>query len=86
MRKAMQIPDDMPVVCLGGEGHPCAEDAGGAGGWEDLKALFKKRGDPEGRNDWYKHSCANGDKKGLDPYKWSILDVNDGLFKFTENP
>lgn len=81
LRKAMQIPDDLRVVCLAGEGHPCAEDAGGPGGWEDLKATFKKRGDPDGRKDWYKYVCANGDRKGLDPYKWDLLDVNDELFK-----
>ncbi|KAF4629310.1 hypothetical protein G7Y89_g8843 [Cudoniella acicularis] len=79
MRRAMHIPDDLQVVCLAGEGHPCAEDAGGAGGWEDLKKTFKRRNDPEGRKDWYKYSCANGDPKGLDPYKWDILDVNDAL-------
>src|SRR4051794_18535130 len=49
MRKAMHIPDEMPVVCLSGEGHPCAEDAGGPGGWDDLKDAFKKKGDKDGR-------------------------------------
>jgi len=35
LRKNMQIPaeEKMPVFCLGGEGHPCAEDSGGPGGW-----------------------------------------------------
>ena len=67
------------VICLGGEGHPCAEDCGGAPGWEGLKEAFKKpRGDPELKN-WYKTQCFNGDKKGLDPYKWSLFEVNDEL-------
>ena len=81
MRKSMRVPDSLAVFCLGGEGHPCAEDAGGAGGWLDLKAEFKKKGDKDGVKLWYKTSCANGDPKGLDPYNWSILDVNDGLAK-----
>ena len=43
--------------------------------------MFTKKGkkDPEGRKEWYKKYCANGDPKGLDPYKWSVVDVNDAL-------
>lgn len=46
-----------------------------------MKELFTKKGkkDPDGRKEWYKKYCANGDPKGLDPYRWSILDVNDAL-------
>jgi hypothetical protein len=56
-------------------------NAGSYPGWEELKDLFTKKGkkDPEGRKEWYKRFCANGDPKGLDPYRWSILDVNDAL-------
>ena len=69
------------AFCVAGEGHPCAEDVGSYPGWEDLKDLFTKKGkkDPEGMREWYKRLCANGDPKGLDPYRWSILDVNDAL-------
>lgn len=67
------------VLCIAGEGHLCAEDCGSELGWEDLKKDFKKsRGDEE-RKDWYKIMCANGDLKGLDPWKWDILDVNEQL-------
>ncbi|KAI4170591.1 MAG: hypothetical protein LQ343_004823 [Gyalolechia ehrenbergii] len=67
------------VLCIAGEGHPCAEDCGSEPGWEDLKNAFKKpRGDKE-QKDWYKNMCANGDKKGLDPWKWDMLDVNERL-------
>lgn len=81
LRQAMGIPDEMEVVCLGGEGHPCAEDCGSTPGWEDLKDLFKSKTkrDPDGRRQWYKTYCANGDPKGLDPWKWSIFEVNDAL-------
>ncbi|KAL8767605.1 MAG: hypothetical protein Q9209_005935 [Squamulea sp. 1 TL-2023] len=69
------------ILCLGGEGHPCAEDCGSEPGWEDLKDAFKKsRGDKE-RKDWYKTVCANGDPKGLDPYRWDMFEVNDELAK-----
>jgi hypothetical protein len=82
MWKQMHIPNELLVICLAGEGHPCAEDCGSSGGWEDLKSLFKKgRKDPEGRKDWYKQRCANGDLKGLDPYKWDIVEVNRMLTK-----
>lgn len=67
------------VLCLDGQGHPCAEDCGSTGGWENLKKEFKKQKGDRYLKDWYKNTCANGDPKGLDPYKWSILDVNDGL-------
>lgn len=63
------------------QGHPCAEDCGSTPGWENLKASFKKRGDADGQKAWYKQVCANGDPKGLDPYKWDISDVNDELAK-----
>ncbi|KAI4126853.1 MAG: hypothetical protein LQ338_003526 [Usnochroma carphineum] len=68
------------VLCISGEGHPCAEDCGSAPGWEDLKKEFKKqRGGDKDLREWYKHQCANGDSKGLDPYKWDLMDVNADL-------
>lgn len=68
------------LICVTGEGHACAEDCGGPPGWEDLKDTFKKtRGGDKYRKDWYKNVCLSGDKKGLDPYKWDILDVNARL-------
>lgn len=29
--------DGQKIFCVAGEGHPCCEDSGGFGGWEDLK-------------------------------------------------
>ena len=67
------------IVCVAGEGHGCAEDCGGATGWEGLKEAFAKpKGDKE-LKDWYKYMCTNGDKKGLDPWKWDILKINETL-------
>jgi hypothetical protein len=76
LRKVMQIPDGLQAACIGGEGHPCAEDCGSSLVWENPKSVFKK-----GKKDWYKKVCMNGDPKGLDLYKWDLLDVNDGLEK-----
>jgi len=84
LRKSMSVPDDMEVICLGGEGHPCAEDCGGGPGWEELKAVFKGGNDPEGRKAWYKTQCSNGDRKGLDPFKWDISKVNKKLHKIKQ--
>ena len=46
--------------------------------------MFKRRNDPDRRREWYKTFCANGDPKGLDPFKWDILDVNSKLYKITQ--
>ncbi|KAI4183623.1 MAG: hypothetical protein L6R41_005303 [Letrouitia leprolyta] len=80
---------DMPVLCLGGEGHPCAEDSGGSVGWERLKRIHqKKRCNREDKDykDWYKNDCLNGDPEGLDPYQWDLLDVNAELTDMFGSP
>lgn len=80
MNAQVHAPDFAKVLCLAGEGHACAEDAGGPGGWEDLKECFAKpRKQDDGRKQWYKIDCLNGDPKGLKPYEFSVLDVNDAL-------
>ncbi|KAK7894538.1 hypothetical protein LTR67_006299 [Exophiala xenobiotica] len=68
-------------LCFAGEGHPIAEDCGSYPGWEAVKEVFTKprSRDPEDLKNWYKTCCANGDPKGLNPYQWSILDINDDL-------
>ena len=67
------------IVCVAGEGHGCAEDCGGPMGWDELKEAFAKpRGDKE-RKEWYKRMCSNGDKRGLDPWKWDMLRINEEL-------
>ena len=73
-------PDHVKILCLNGQGHPAAEDAGGTCGWRGLKEAFKHPRKAENREqvDWYKNGCLNGDKS-LDPYAFDILDVNDGL-------
>ena len=81
LHRTLGVEGDAPVICLSGEGHPCAEDCGSAPGWEDLKAAFKKQKGGKERKDWYKTICLNGDPKGLDPYEWDILGVNDELQK-----
>lgn len=83
MNAQMLAPPDARIFCLAGEGHACAEDCGGGGGWEDLKEAFKhpKKAENWERVSWYKSGCLNGDKKGLDPYKWDVILVNYELEK-----
>ncbi len=73
-------PRDVKVLCMGGQGHPAAEDVGGTWGWEDLKDAFKhpRKAENRERIEWYKSMCLNGGKS-LDPYAFDVLDVNDGL-------
>ena len=73
-------PKDVKVLCLTGQGHAAAEDAGGMYGWDDLKDAFKhpRKADNRERIDWYKSYCLNGGKS-LDPHAFDVLDVNDGL-------
>ena len=77
----MGIPSDMKTVWLTGHGHPVAEDSGGFGDWEHLQELFAKprMRDEDGRREWYKKDCANGDKKGLNPHEWDMMQVNTDL-------
>ena len=79
LHRSFGLQSEANVLCLDGQGHPCAEDCGSEPGWENLKTQFKKQRGDKDLKDWYKNMCANGDEKGLDPWKWSMLDVNDEL-------
>ncbi|KAI9684692.1 MAG: U3 small nucleolar RNA-associated protein [Trizodia sp. TS-e1964] len=79
LKRSLNVPEDRLAFCLGGEGHPSAEDCGGAYGWEQLKEEMLEEGDAGGRKEWYKESCMNGDPEGLEPYKWNIDKVNKDL-------
>ena len=48
-----------------------------------LQDLFQhpRKKDPDDRKGWYKNHAANGDPTGLDPWKWSLIEVNDELKK-----
>lgn len=74
-------PKDVKIICLNGQGHADAEDVGETWGWENLKAAYWQPRKKENKEliSWYKDGCLNGDKKGLDPHAWDILDVNDEL-------
>lgn len=79
--KEKGIPKEYKVIHLGGEGHPYAEDYGNTPGWKDLNTVFKnpRKKDPDGRREWHKIICANGDPKGLGPWKWDFFSVLDGV-------
>ena len=78
----MSFPQGLKAWCLGGEGHPAAEDCGGTTGWQDLKQNFAEpqkvssRGD---RRKWYKTHCMNGEREDLNPYKWDVMETNYAL-------
>jgi len=81
---ALGVPENQPVVCFSGEGHPAAEDCRGPRGWDDLKELLAKpeKEDPEDRRGWYKYQCRNGERSGKwNPYAWDIGAVNAELKK-----
>lgn len=70
------------LTCLSGQGHPAAEDCGGSGGWGHLKECFQKpETDSDNRQKWFKTACMNGNRKGLDPWKWDMREVNKQLEK-----
>ncbi|KAF9630236.1 hypothetical protein BFW01_g417 [Lasiodiplodia theobromae] len=77
------VVDGQWTWCIGGEGHPCAEDCGGSGGWKELKQAFADGAHGGERVDelrtWYRTHCLNGEREGLNPWKWDIFEVNQRL-------
>lgn len=72
------------IVCVAGEGHYVAEDAGGYTGWEELKEAYAVPLDVDAEQDmsrriWYEETCANGEKAGLDIWKWDREGINKDL-------
>ena len=81
------------VTCMAGEGHPCAEDVGGPGGWHQLKRAYlypRPTNAQRERCEWYENYALNGDARGLGGvirYMWDIDDVNcqlAGIITFHE--
>ncbi|RDL31509.1 uncharacterized protein BP5553_09718 [Venustampulla echinocandica] len=88
MRKAIQISDDMKVVCLGDSGHPRVEERGSFDGSNGLKKLFTIRGgimpkEMSGESTVVPtatpEDVGTATAKGEDPDKWDIVDVNRAL-------
>lgn len=52
-----------------------------------LKELFAKKDmpDPDKSRPWYRTQCANGNRRGLDPWKWNMRDVNKQLAAFGDH-
>jgi hypothetical protein len=72
-------------VCTDGEGHGCAEDAGGTTGWEELKSAYTA-GHPNKEQrekmKWFETSASNRDTAGLKGPKvrsWPKTKVNSLL-------
>ena len=81
-------PESSLVVCTAGRGHPCGEDLGGCGAWEQLKEAYRTETPDEyqrERMQWYEQECMNGDELGLKGKRvnlWDRQSVNDSLARF----
>jgi hypothetical protein len=54
--------------CIAGEGHPCAEDAGGFLGWKELVEAYRTARPNEEQREkkqWFETRCSNQDRQGL---------------------
>ncbi|KAF7944192.1 hypothetical protein EAE96_010594 [Botrytis aclada] len=75
-------------VVLGGEGHGCAEDVGGYGGWVDLIAAYESDEPTEGQRhlmSWFENEAHNKDPRGLRgaaKYTWDKDRINAILEEF----
>lgn len=76
------------VLCVGGEGHPAAENVGGSKGWKELKIAYnsrKKTAEQEQMVDWFEELCVNGDEvglKGANVCRWDMKTINQKLENF----
>lgn len=73
--------------CVDGEGHRCAEDAGGPSGWEDVRDAYKKSSGDKDLREWYENTCANGDAAGLKGekvWRWDQAEINGHLLGLRE--
>lgn len=44
---------------MDGEGHRCAEDAGGPTEWKDVRNAYKKKSGDKDLREWYEKTCNN---------------------------
>lgn len=73
--------------CVDGEGHRCAEDAGGSSGWEDVRNAYKKGNGDKDLREWYEKTCVNGDPAGLKGekvWRWDQAEINRHLVGLRE--
>ncbi|MCJ1468520.1 hypothetical protein MMC07_007149 [Pseudocyphellaria aurata] len=72
-------------LCTDGEGHECAEDVGGPGGWDELKEAYRARKPTKAQREhknWYETCACNGDEGGLghgSDRVWSKEEINRDL-------
>lgn len=85
-----RAPRTEKFVCVGGEGHGAAEDAGGPFGWDELKEAYKTKSPSQSQKEkmwWYESFCTNGFNTGLGgdrAWRWSQERVNAQLAKLPE--
>ncbi|KAJ6437586.1 transposase [Purpureocillium lavendulum] len=72
-------------ICLDGSGHYVAEDSGGAGGWEDVKAAYRNQSPTKEqmqRRHWFERQASNLDPRGLAgdrAHAWDRAKINREL-------
>lgn len=74
-------------ICVDGEGHSCAEDAGGPTGWEDVRDAYRKTSGDRDLREWYEKTCVNGDPAGLKGeklWRWDQDKINSDLIGLGE--
>ncbi|KAL2047046.1 hypothetical protein N7G274_001064 [Stereocaulon virgatum] len=85
-----RVPSTGKFLCVDGEGHGAAEDAGGPFGWEELKEAYKTENPSQGQKEkmwWYEGFCTNGYNTGLGAdraWRWSQERVNEQLARLPE--
>ena len=79
-------------VCLDGEGHACAEEAGFESGWEKLKEAYRAKSpspEQEALKAWYENDCENGYTAGLGTdklWRWDQDMINSRLMALPKLP
>ena len=72
-------------VCIDGEGHGAAEDAGGPFGWQEIKEAYKTDSPDQRQKEkrwWYENFCTNGFIMGLSEdraWRWDQEKINRQL-------
>jgi Plasmid pRiA4b ORF-3-like protein len=78
-------------VCLGGEGHGCAEDVGGYRGWQELLRAYDAQNqtrDQKERIAWFEKFASNKDPRGLRGemrWRWDQDRIN-AVLRELDNP
>lgn len=71
--------DVKDFVCLSGTGHPVIENAGGASGWNEIKAAYRTsqpNQEQRERREWFEEHAVGCHHNGLDVDEWDMDAAN----------